>query len=148
MNLNRPPLWLGLQVAGVATAAGLGLGLWLAYRLATRRGAAQSAVLAGLALLCATPAVIVAWMLLRPAFSWPVAAAAGVLAALPVVALGTRARMRELDVEFGNAARSLGCSEWRIFWRVVAPLGWRAIAGAAALALIRVWVEWSIVNAL
>ena len=92
--------------------------------------------------------MIVAWLLLHPSFPWPVGAAAGVLAALPIIVLGTRRRLRDLNLEFGNAARSVGCSEWRIFWRVVLPLGWRAVMGAAALALVRVWVEWSIVAAL
>src|SRR4051794_13928633 len=104
MKLNGPPLWLGLQVAGVATAGGLALGMWLSYRLATRDGAAQKVWLSGLALLSAIPAIIVAWLLLRPSFSWPLGAAAGVLAALPVVVLGTRRRMQDLDREYGNAA--------------------------------------------
>ena len=148
MKLNGPPLWLGLQVAAVATAGGLTLGLWLSYRLATRDGAAQKALFAALALLSAAPAIIVAWLLLRPSFPWAVGAAAGVLATLPVVVLGTRRRMQDLNREFGNAARSLGSSEWRIFWRILLPLAWRTVAGAAALALARVWVEWSIVAAL
>jgi len=148
MKLNGPPLWLGLQVAGVATAGGLALGIWLSYCLATRRRAVQRAALGALALLSAVPAVIVTWLLLRPSFPWVAGAMAGVFAALPVVVLGTRRRMQDLDREFGNAARSLGCSEWRIFWRVVLPLGWRGLLGAAALAFVRVWVEWSIVAAL
>jgi molybdate transport system permease protein len=148
MKLNGSPLWLGLQVAGVATAGGLALGIWLSYRLATRQGTVQKAALGGFALLSAMPALIVAWLLLRPSFPWVAGAAAGVLAAVPVVVLGTRRRIHDLNGEFGNAARSLGCSEWRIFWRVVLPLGWRAVLGAAAVAFMRVWVEWSIVTAL
>src|SRR4051794_36196505 len=123
MKLNGPPLWLGLQVAGVATVGGLALGLWLSYGLSTRAGAVQKATVAGLALLSAIPAVIVAWLLL-PCFPWRGGGGGGVIGALPFVARGTRRRMRDLDREFGNAARSLGCSEWRIFWRVVLPLGW------------------------
>ena len=65
-----------------------------------------------------------------------------------MIVLGTRRRMGELNLEFGNAARSLGCSEWRIFWRVVLPLGWPVVAAAAAVAFLRVWVEWSIATAL
>lgn len=148
MKLNGPPLWLGLQVAGVATAGGLALGIWLSYRLAIRQGAMQRAALGTLALFSALPALIVAWLLLRPSFPWPAGAAVGILAAIPVVVLGTRRRIHDLDREFGNAARSLGSSEWRIFWRVVVPLSWRALVGAAALAFMRVWVEWSIVTAL
>src|SRR5438067_1204147 len=119
MKLNGAPLWLGLQVAAVATAGGLALGIWLSYRLATRDGAAQKSLLAALALLSAVPAIILAWLLLHPSFSWPAGAAAGLLAALPIVVLGTRRRLHDLDRDFGNAARSLGCSEWRIFWRIM-----------------------------
>jgi molybdate transport system permease protein len=71
-----------------------------------------------------------------------------VIAALPPVVLGSRNRLQELDRGYGNAARSLGCSEWRIFWRVMLPLGWRPILAAAAIAFVRVWVEWTIVAAL
>jgi molybdate transport system permease protein len=36
-----------------------------------------------------------------------------------------------------RAGRSLGASEWRIFWRVSLPLARRPIAAAAALAFAR-----------
>jgi molybdate transport system permease protein len=70
------------------------------------------------------------------------------MAALPPIVFGARRPFQELDREYGNAARSLGCSEWRIFWRVMAPLGWRPILAAAGVAFVRVWIEWSIVAAL
>jgi molybdate transport system permease protein len=53
-----------------------------------------------------------------------------------------------LNREYGDAARSLGCSEWRIFWRVMLPLSWRPILAAAGVAFARVLAEWSIVAAL
>ena len=148
MTLNWPPLWLSLRVAGVATAGALGIGLWMAYRVATREFTGRKAVLGLLALLLATPAVILAWVFLRPAFPWQAGAAAGVIAALPPIVLGSRRRLQELNRDYGNAARSLGSTEWRIFWRVMLPLGWRPILAAAALGFVRVLVEWSIVAAL
>ena len=148
MTLNWPLVWLGLRVAGVATAGALVVGLWLGYRLATREFTGRKTILAGLALLFATPVVILAWLLLRPVFPWQAGAAIGVMAALPAIVLGARRPMRDLNREFGDAARSLGCSEWRIFWRVMLPLGWRPILTAAGVAFLRVWIEWSIVAAL
>jgi len=148
MTLNWPPVWLGLRVAGLATAGALVVGLWLAYRVATREFTGRKATLGALALLFATPVVILAWVLLRPVFPWQAGAAVGVIAALPPIVLGARRPLQELNREYGNAARSLGCPEWRIFWRVMLPLGWRPILAAAGVAFVRVWMEWSIVTAL
>ena len=148
MTLNWPPVWLGLRVAGLATAGALVVGLWLAYRVATREFTGRKATLGALALLFATPVVILAWVLLRPVFPWQAGAAVGVIAALPPIVLGARRPLQELNREYGNAARSLGSSEWRIFWRVMLPLGWRPILAAAGVAFVRVWMEWSIVAAL
>jgi molybdate transport system permease protein len=148
MPFNWSPLWLSLRVAGLGTAGALLPGLWLAYVLATRRFAGRSAAFALLSLLLATPVVICAWLFLGPSFSWKFAAAAGVLAAIPLIALGARYRLQSLDLRYGNAARSLGASEWRIFWSVMLPLGWRPTLAAAAVAFARVLAEWTIVGAL
>jgi molybdate transport system permease protein len=148
MTLNWPPLWLGLRVAGVATAGALGIGLWVAYRVATREFTGRKAVLGLLALLFALPVVILGWVALRPDFPWQAGAASGVVAALPPIVFGTRRRFQELNREYGDAARSLGSTEWRIFWRVMLPLGWRPILAGAGVAFVRVWVEWSIKAAL
>jgi molybdate transport system permease protein len=148
MTLNWPPVWLSLRVAGIATAGALAVGLWLGHRVATREFIGRKATLGLLALLFAMPVVILAWVLLRQAFPWQAGAAVGVLAALPPVVFGSRHRLQDLDREYGNAARGLGCSEWRIFWRVMLPLGWRPILAAAALGFVRVLVEWSIVATL
>ena len=148
MTLNWPPVWLSLQVAGIATAVALVLGLWLVYHLATREFAGRKPVLGLLALLFATPVVILSGLFLRPAFPWQVGAAAGVIAALPPIVLGARRTMQDLNREYGDAARSLGCSEWRIFWRLMLPLAWRPILAATGVAFVRVLAEWSIVAAL
>ena len=144
-----PQLWLSLQVAGVATVGGLALGLWLAYRLSTVANLGRKLQLGALALLWAAPLISLARLFLRPLLPWPqAAAAAGMLTTMSVIALGSRPEMATVNRVFGNAARSLGCSEWRIFGRVVLPLAWRAMLAAAVLAFLRVWLEWSIFNAL
>lgn len=148
MTLNWPAVWLSLRVAGVATAGALGMGLWLAYLLATWEFSGRKATLGVLAFLFATPVVILAWVLLRPVFPWQAAAAVGVVAALPPIVLGSRTALQSLNLAYGNAGRSLGSSEWRIFWRVMLPLGWRPILAAAAVAFVRVLVEWTLVAAL
>jgi molybdate transport system permease protein len=148
MTLNWPQVWLSLRVAGLATVGALVIGLWLGWLISTREFIGRKATLGVLALLLAMPVVILAWVLLRPAFPWQAGAAVGVMAALPPIVLGGRRPMLELNREYGDAARSLGCSEWRIFWRVMLPLGWRPILAAAGVGFVRVLAEWSIVAAL
>ena len=145
-----PKLWLSLQVAGVATVGGLALGLWLAHRLSTGESGGRKVLLGALALLWAAPLVLLAGLMSPgPLFPDPLAGAvAGMLTAMSVIALGSRHRMAAVDREYGNASRSLGCSEWRIFCRVVVPLAWSVILVSAALAFLRVWLEWCIFKVL
>jgi molybdate transport system permease protein len=148
MTLNWPLVWLSFRVAGLATTGALVVGLWLGWRVTTREFIGRKATLGAVALLFATPVMILAWLVLRPAFSWQAGAAVGVVAALPPIMLGARHPLLELNRAYGDAARSLGCSDWRIFWRVILPLGWRPILAAAVVGFVRVWIEWSIVAAL
>ena len=148
MRMQWPTVWLALRVAGCATAGGLVVGLWLAHRLATRRSAMSKVTAGGLALLLAVPVLVVAGLLMRATFTWQMGAVAGAIGAVAPVALGAWRTLADLNAGYGNAARSLGCSEWRIFCLVMMPLGWRTMALAAAVAFARAWVEWSIVAAL
>ena len=148
MTLNWPQVWLSLRVAGIATVGALAIGLWLGWLITTREFMGRKVTVGVLALLLATPVVILAWVLLRPAFPWQAGAAVGVVAALPPIVLGARRPLLELNRKYGDAARSLGCSEWRIFWRVMLPLSWRPILAGAGVAFVRVLAEWSIVAAL
>ena len=148
MTLNWPLLWLSLRVAGLGTVGALVMGLWLGWLMTTREFIGRKAAFGVLALLFAMPVVILAWVLMRPVFPWQAGAAVGVMAALPLVVFGARRPFEDLNRQYGDAARSLGSSEWRIFWRVMLPLGWRPVLAAAGVAFVRVLAEWSIVAAL
>ena len=45
--------------------------------------------------------------------------------------------MESVPRRYPKAARSLGASEWRVFWRVSLPLAWSQILAATALAFAR-----------
>jgi molybdate transport system permease protein len=151
MLTDWSPLWLSLRVAALGTVGALLPGLWLAHLLTTQPGApagARSAILTLLSLLLATPVVILTFLLRRAAWTWQLAAAAGILAALPCIVRGASAAWQSLDREYAIAARSLGNSEVRIFLRILLPLSWRALLAAMALAFSRILAEWIIVSAL
>jgi molybdate transport system permease protein len=84
--------------------------------------------------------VLVPWIVLS-AVRWPAAGlAAWILAAAPVVAV-FGADGVETTRECCNAARSLGASEWRVFWRVFLPTQRFGLMVGALLACARVLME-------
>ncbi|HEV2448015.1 MAG TPA: ABC transporter permease subunit, partial [Candidatus Sulfopaludibacter sp.] len=117
----------------LATAGALVLGLLLAYALAVHDVRAIAFVLVPL---LAVPPVVLA------ALRWKAALpAAGVASGLPFVALITARRFRDIDRQYGNAARSHGASEWRLFWRLLLPLAWKTVGLGTALAFARIAAE-------
>jgi molybdate transport system permease protein len=114
------------------------LGVALGRLMRNRGGMALSASLA-------LPPMIMAAYFLGPRFTLPEATIAAVFAALPWMARESRLAFLRLDPHFENAARCLGASGWRVFWRVALPLVWRPVLGASAIAFGRVLTEFVLV---
>ena len=57
--------------------------------------------------------------------------------AIPLLVKSARAAFESVDRVYEKAARNLGASEWRVFWRVTLPLARRSIFAAAVLAFAR-----------
>jgi molybdate transport system permease protein len=139
-------LWLSLRVAGLATAFALALGPWPAWLLARRQFSGKQAVgTAVLAALVLPPPIVCYYFLCAlggfGTFTWKGAVAAAALSAVPLLVWAARAAFTSLDPAYGNAARSLGSSDWRVFWRVELPLAYRPILGATAFAFVRALTE-------
>jgi molybdate transport system permease protein len=156
MQIDWFPLWLSLRVAVLATLAALGSGLWLAYLLANRdfRGKELIDALATLPLVL--PPTVLGYYLLvllgresvlgrvyegifgQPlVFTWQAAVVAAAIHAFPLLVKTARAALESVDRAYEKAARNLGASEWRVFWRVTLPLARRSILAAAVLAFAR-----------
>ncbi|MDD5402621.1 MAG: ABC transporter permease subunit, partial [Dehalococcoidales bacterium] len=67
-------------------------------------------------------------------FSWPATVVAAVIMSFPLMYMTSRGGFEQVDVNIENAARTLGASEWKIFWTVTMPLAWPAIVSATILA--------------
>jgi len=52
---------------------------------------------------------------------------------LPLMIQSSRAALANVDPVLENAARTLGSSEWRIFWRITLPLARRGILAGMIL---------------
>jgi len=70
-------------------------------------------------------------------FTWQAAVVAATLHAIPLLVKSARAAFETVDRSYEKAARNLGASDWRVFWRVTLPLSRRAVIAATVLAFAR-----------
>ncbi len=156
MGIDWFPLWLSLRVATISTAVALVVGLWLAWLLANRQFRGKEILDAAITLPLVLPPTVLGYYLLvllgraSPVgklyewifggplvFSWQAAVVAALFHSTPLLVKSARAAFESVDRSFERAARNLGASEPRLFWRVTLPLARRSILAAGALAFAR-----------
>lgn len=156
MALNWSPLWLSLRVAAVATLLSLAAGIYLAYVLANRTFRGRELLDAAVTLPLTLPPTVLGyyllvvigqrspigrgweWLFHAPlVFTWQAAVIASTLHAIPLLVRTVRAALLSVDHNLERAARNLGASEWRLFWRITLPLTRRSIIAATVLAFAR-----------
>ena len=156
MPIDWFPLWLSLRVAAISTALALGIGLWLAWILANREFRGKEVIDAAVTLPLVLPPTVLGyyllvvlgrhsplgqlyeWMFGAPlVFSWQAAVVAALFHSTPLLIKSARAAFESVDRSYERAARTLGASEWRLFWRVTLPLARRTVLAATALAFAR-----------
>ncbi len=154
------PLWLTLKVALLATliagACGIAVGRWMAQR----RFAGHSVLDAMLVLPMVLPPTVLGyylivligrhgvigqwleqWFGIQLLFTWQGAVIAAAVVAFPLIYKAARAAFEDTDARFAQAARTLGASEWEVFWRIALPLATRGIAAGLALTFARAMGE-------
>jgi molybdate transport system permease protein len=150
------PLWLSLRVAAISTALALALGLGLAWILANRAFRGKEIVDAAVTLPLVLPPTVLGYYLLvllgrsSPVgqfyqwifgvplvFTWQAAVVASLIHSAPLLIKSARAAFESVDRSYERAARNLGATEMRLFWRVTLPLVRRSILAATALAFAR-----------
>jgi molybdate transport system permease protein len=57
--------------------------------------------------------------------------------AFPLMYITARGAFEQVEPNIQDAARTLGASEWRVFWTVTLPLAWPGVAAGTVLALAR-----------
>ena len=70
-------------------------------------------------------------------FSWQATVIAAVVVAFPLMYRSSRGAFENLDPNMLDAARTLGWSNLRIFFKLMLPLAWSSIAAATVLAYAR-----------
>jgi molybdate transport system permease protein len=150
------PFWLSLRVAFLATIIAIVLGLGVAYLLVHTKFRGRNLIETACTLPIVLPPTVLGYYLLvllgrsspigqiyeqifgSPlVFTWKAAVIAACVHATPLLVRAGRAAFQSVDHTLENVARSLGASEWRVFWRVTLPLARRSIAAAAAFSFAR-----------
>ncbi|MCH3964775.1 MAG: molybdate ABC transporter permease subunit [Clostridium sp.] len=70
-------------------------------------------------------------------FSWSATVVAATIVAFPLMYRTTKGAFEQIDGNVVNAARTLGVSNRKIFWRVMIPMAWPGIAAATVLSFAR-----------
>ena len=156
--MDFSPLWISLKVAVCATVFTFFLGL-LAARLviSLRRG---KALIDGIfSLPMVLPPTVVGFFLLiifgknsllgrlllkmgiSVLFTWQGAVIAAVVVSFPIMYRTARGALGQVDVNLIYAARTLGMSEAKIFFRIQLPAAWPGVAAATILAFARAMGE-------
>ena len=155
MPSDLSPLWISLKTALVATIFTFFLGIAVAYWMLNYRGKGKFLWEGILISPLILPPTVVGFLLLllfgkngaigkllipfsfSIVFTWYGAVIAAIVVSFPLmyrVALGT---FEQVDANFLNVARTLGSSEWTIFWRILLPLSWSGILAGTMLTFAR-----------
>ena len=150
------PLWLSLRVAAIATVIVITVGTSIAHLLAYRDFRGKGLLDSLITLPLVLPPTVLGYYLLvvlgrnsfigrgfegitghRIVFTWEAAVIASCLHSAPIFIKAARAVLEGVDARYERAARSLGASEWRIFWQVTLPLAARNLTSLGALTFAR-----------
>ena len=148
------PLIITMEIALTATVITFFCGIMLAYAV-VRMKRGQGLMDAIITLPMVLPPTVVGFFLLllfgkrstigkfltqfdiSLVFTWKAAVIAAVVVSLPLMYRTARGAFEQLDRNIIYAARTLGVSEWRIFWHILLPNARHGILAGLVLAFTR-----------
>ncbi|MGE7270183.1 molybdate ABC transporter permease subunit [Brevibacillus panacihumi] len=156
METNLTPLLLSLQVAALSTSFVFVIGITLA-RFMTKRHFFGKHVLESFFLLpLVLPPTVVGfgllllfgkngflgklldqWFGITVVFTLTGAVIASIVVSFPLMYQSAVAAFTSVDRRLEDAARTMGASEWRLFWTVVFPLAWPGLLAGFVLSFAR-----------
>lgn len=155
--VDLSPLWISLQTAAVTIVIVFFLGVLSAWRVERLRSENVKIFIDGLFTLpMVLPPTVAGFFLLvffgnnrligkffleyfgiQIAFSWLATVLAAAVIAFPLMYRSARGALAQVDKGILEAARSLGMTEWRIFWRIHLPNALPGIIAGGLLAFAR-----------
>jgi len=155
MTFDYTPIIISIKTAALSTVITFFIGIAAAWRMARCKGRFKGVIDAVLNLPLVLPPTVVGFFLLlifgkygpvgkllamfdaSVIFTWSATVIAAAVVAFPLMYRTARGAFEQLDGNVLNAARTLGASERRIFWRIAVPLAWPGIAAGTVLSFAR-----------
>jgi molybdate transport system permease protein len=157
LSIPLAPILISIRTASAAIVVTFFLGLLAAKLVAGMRRKGWKMILDGiLTLPLVLPPTVVGFFLLyifgvrgpvgkffleffsiKIAFSWGATVLAAVAISFPLMYRSVRGALEQLDPNLIYAGRTLGLSEWQIFWKVSLPTAMPGIASGGVLAFAR-----------
>ncbi len=155
MPPDLSPLWISLKTATLATLITFFLGLAAAYWMLGYRGKGKALIESGLLLPLILPPTVAGFLLLlllgkngllgqvllsfniTVVFTWYAAVVTATVVAFPLMYKTALGAFEQIDTSLLQVARTLGASEWKIFWRITLPLALPGVLAGVTLAFAR-----------
>lgn len=155
LEFNLSPLLVSLKTAIASTFLTSIIAIALAWITSRRKTRLKGLLDAILTLPLVLPPTVVGFVLLlifgkngpigkvlndigiKVIFSWPATVLAASVIVFPLIYKTACGAFEQIDRNVINAARTLGASEWRIFWKIAIPLARPGIAAGTVLAFTR-----------
>jgi molybdate transport system permease protein len=154
--LELSPLFISLKTATASTAVAFFPGILAARWLAHTPGSRGKALADGILIMpLLLPPTVVGFLLLlvfgnrgltgrmldewgiSVVFTWPGAVIAAAVVTFPLMYRTARGAFEQVDPDLLDAARTMGATEWQVFWRVMLPLSWPGITAGIILSFAR-----------
>ncbi|MDJ0741775.1 MAG: molybdate ABC transporter permease subunit [Xenococcaceae cyanobacterium MO_167.B27] len=149
------PIWISLKTATTATVITFFLGIMAARWMLGYRGKSKGLIEGLLTAPLVLPPTVVGFLLLllfgktgfigqilayfgvTVIFSWYATVIASTVVAFPLMYKTALGAFKQIDYNLLACARTLGASEWTIFWRVMLPLAKPGLIAGTLLAFAR-----------
>ena len=152
---NLTPIWISLKTATTATVITFFLGIVAARWMLGYRGKSKGLIEGLLTAPLVLPPTVVGFLLLllfgrngfigkilasfgvTVIFSWYATVIASTVVAFPLMYKTALGAFKQIDANLLACARTLGASEWVIFWRIILPLAKQGLIAGTLLSFAR-----------
>lgn len=153
--MDFSPLWISLKTAFLATIITSIIGIFISYKMANYKGRGRGFIDGIFTLPLILPPTVIGFFLLlicgkngfvgkifmsfnkNIIFSWSATVIAATVVAFPMMYRTCRSAFEQIDKNMISAARTLGLSESKIFFKIAMPLAWPGIIGGLVLSFAR-----------
>ena len=155
VKVDWSPLIISLKTAFLATFITFVIGIIASYFMSNYKGKYKGLIDGLFTLPLVLPPTVVGFFLLLVVgkngvvgkfllqfditiiFSWWATVISATVVAFPMMYRTTRSAFEQIDVNMISAARTLGLSEWKIFYKIAIPLAWPGIIAGIVLSFAR-----------